>query len=92
MLIFPGAGAIWACILPALRLGEISISIPSENLGYPYLVCKKRFNAIFTSADKSFLAYPTRISMNPTGARKCRLSPWCKATLMHDVRTSIVTF
>ena len=67
MLIFPGASAIWACILPALRLGEISISIPSENLGYPYLVCKKRFNAIFTSADKSFLAYPTRISMNPPG-------------------------
>ena len=58
MLIFPGAGAIWACILPALRLGEIRISIPSENLGYlfciagmqekvftiyPYVICKKSF-------------------------------------------------
>ena len=37
-------------------------------------VCKKRFSAIFTSADKSFLALPTGISMSPTGARKCRLT------------------
>ena len=42
-------------------------SIPSENLGYSYLVCKRRFSAIFTSADKSFLAYPTGISMNQLG-------------------------
>ena len=47
MLIFPGTGAIWAWTLPALRLGEKRISIPSENLGYPYLVCKKRFSTIF---------------------------------------------
>ena len=57
MLIFPGTGAVWAYILPALRLGGISISIPSENLVCPYLVSKKRFSAIFTSADKSFRAY-----------------------------------
>ena len=30
----------WSWILPAQRLGEIRISILSENLGYPYLVCK----------------------------------------------------
>ena len=34
---------------------------------------KKKKSAIFTSVDKFFLAYPTGISMNPTGARKCRL-------------------
>ena len=45
-----------------------SICIPSENLGYPNLVCKNRFSAIFTSADKSFLAYLTGMSMNPTWA------------------------
>ena len=38
------------------------------------LKCKKKFSAIFTSADRSFLAYPTGISMNPTWARKCRLT------------------
>ena len=54
MLIFPWTGAILAWILPALRLGEINISIPSENRGCPYQVCKKRFSAIFTSADKNW--------------------------------------
>ena len=67
-------------------------SIPSEILGFPYLVCKERFSAIFTNADKSFLAYSTGISVNPTGARKWRLTRECKTTLVHDVRTSIVTF
>ena len=43
-------------------MGEIRISIPGESLGFPYPVCKKRFSAVFTSADKSYLTYhyPTR--------------------------------
>ena len=56
------------------HLGSIYISITRANLWYPYLVCKKRFSTIFTSADKTFLAYPTGISMNPTVARKYRLT------------------
>ena len=51
-----------------------SISIPSENLGYPYLVCKKRFSAIFTSADKTFLIYQTRFSAIFTSADKSYLT------------------
>ena len=40
----------------------------------------------------SFLAYPTRISVNQTGARKYRLT-WggCKTTLMHDISMTILT-
>ena len=34
------------------------------------------------------LAYPTEISVNPTGARKCRLTRECKTTLVHDVSVS----
>ena len=92
MLIFLGTGAIWTRILPALRLGEIRFSIPSENLGNPYLLCKKRFSAISTSADKSFLAYPTGISMNPTGARKCHLTRGgVRRTLERDVDCDVLT-
>ena len=47
---------------------------PGRVHGNPGRVCKKRFSAIFISADKSFLAYPTGISRNTTGVRKCRLT------------------
>ena len=47
-----------------------NISIPIENLRYPYLVCEKGFPRFSQVLKKSFLAYPTGISMNPTGARK----------------------
>ena len=42
-----------------------------------------------------FLAYPTGISGNPTGAGKCRLirlGGGCKTTLVHDVRMTIFMF
>ena len=40
----------------------------------------------------TFLAYPTGISVNSSGARKCRLTWWCKTTLVHDVIMTIFTF
>ena len=69
-------------------MGEIRISIPSENLGFP-LVCKKRFSAIFASADKSFLACPAGKCI--PGWEMLSYTRECKAILVHDVRTSIVT-
>ena len=37
-----------------------------------------------------FLAYPTGISVNPTGARKCHLAAGCMTTLVQDVRMTFL--
>ena len=40
-----------------------------------------------------FFTYPTRISVNPTGAkRKVVLHEGCKTTLVHDISMIILTF
>ena len=50
------------------------------------------FNPLFTTIKDSYIhAYPTGISVNPTGARKCRcFTWWCKTTLVPDIRMTIL--
>ena len=65
---------------------------PGTNAVWAWILSHVFLSQAKTSADKSFLAYPTGTSMNPTGARKYRLTRGSVRPLVHDVSTSIAMF
>ena len=73
-----------ATVKASLRISAVFL----ESSLFAVLLCRLKQQNFRQRLSSIILAYPTRITLKPTGARKCRLTWGDERWLLHDVRSS----